>query len=195
MPLDLNDLPDPEDIPGLEVDVQPETLAGDLRDAMLKRFRDLTKTWPAMTEAEQNQLAEGFGYDARRLVEETIKAMTAYDFPRAVGKIARAVVVPGDKARIECKVEFPLLDEYLLPLTKNTGRTVAIIMVDSAEFKGERAPAAVDKDQPDLPIDAQGSGEASHEIAEEAAEFEASAEELEQQTARGRLRAQREAAA
>lgn len=162
MTLTVDDLP--EDLPELEVDVETETLAGDLRDAMLTRYKQMPATWSQMTQEQQNMLAEGAAYDARRLVEEAVKAVTSYEFPRAVGRIAKMVVIPGDKARIECPVHFQLIPENLAVLGTEVGSMVAVIMVDSAAFKGERAPVETDPDQPDLPM-----GEDRSEVQDEAA--------------------------
>lgn len=155
MTLALDDLP--EDLPELEVDVDTETLAGDVRDAMLTRYKQMPAPWSHMTQEQQNMLAEGAAYDARRLVEEAVQAVTAYEFPRAVGKIAKMVVIPkqGERpGRIECPVHFQLIPENLGVLGTEVGSMVAVIMVDSAAFKGERAPVQTDPDQPDLPLDA-----------------------------------------
>lgn len=221
MPLDTDDLP--EDIPELdaiEIDVASETAAGDVRDAMLQRIKALTKPWAQMTQDEQNQLVEGLGYDGRRLVEKVVQIVTDSPFPRAVGRIAKMVVIPGDKARIECPVHFQLVPENLETLGVNVGSMVALVMVDSSKFKGEREPARArtEPDQPDLPmdeevdpsveqavadlapetpeepVDSDEIAAAKTEIAADAGDFEASAEELGRQTTRGKVRAEREAA-
>lgn len=148
----VEDLPEAGELEGLDIEVQPETLAGDVRDAMLQRIKGLRSPWGHMTETEQNELAEGLAYDARRLVEAAIQALSAFEFPRAVAKMARMSVNP-DKKTIECKLEFQLIPENLEVLGVNVGSMVAVVMVDSSQFKGEREPVKVDPDQPDLPME------------------------------------------
>lgn len=225
MPLDTDDLP--EDIPELDdidIDVASETAAGDVRDAMLQRIKGLTKPWNQMTQDEQNRLVEGLGYDGRRLVETVVQIVTDSPFPRAVGRIAKMVVIPGDKARIECPVHFQLIPENLETLGVNVGSMVSLVMVDASKFKGQREPARAktEPDQPDLPMSDQALQQAGDElapdpdseiegrdepvdsdeiaaikaeIATEAGDFEASAEELGKQATRGKIKAEREAAA
>ncbi|WP_210526351.1 hypothetical protein [Rubellimicrobium arenae] len=201
---------------------------------MLKRIKDMRRVWKDMNQTEQNMLAEGLAYDARRLVEEAIAAITAFGFPRAVGLMAKMVVIPGDKARIETPIHFANIPENLAVLGGSVGKEVAIVMVDSSVFKGEREPVKTDPDQPPLPmgeggatdtgdnLDAKAPAEGDTgdddpdpdptpellalpapdreeqdsedgtnrkaEIDQDAAEFEASAEELEQQAPRQRRR-------
>lgn len=51
-----------------EIDLAVDTLRGDLRDAMLDRFKNTKRPWAAMTEKEQTEVANAFDSAARHLV-------------------------------------------------------------------------------------------------------------------------------
>lgn len=132
-------------------DLQLDTLSGDLRDAMLMRFRDINTAWSAMSEDRQRDLAEGLEMAARDLVRKTVRLLTSYDYPRCVVDLGEIKIVGGDKARIEGKIIAANVSEYREVLGDHVNTKVLLLCVDSDTFMGERAPAAIDPDQPELP--------------------------------------------
>lgn len=133
-------------------ELQIETLAGDLRDNLLLRIRDMKRPWSALTEEEQRDLANGLEMSARDLVRRTVRLLTAWEWPRCVVKLGDIKIVGGDKARIEGKIEAANLEEYRNVLGDHVGTMVTLIMIDSESFMGERGPADVDPDEPNLPM-------------------------------------------
>lgn len=219
MTTDPDDLPEPPDLDlGLD-DMQLGTLSGDIRDAMLTRFRGFGKTWKDMTEAEQQDAANAFDLAARQTVRKAVQLLTSWDWPRVVARLGDMKIIGGEKTRIEVKAIASNIADYRNAIGEHVGSEVMILMVDSEAFLAQRAPAKTEPDQPDLPmgedvdpsVEQAGAGRAPEEpeaplseeeiaaakaeIAQESADFEASTEELERQTTRGKVRAQREAAA
>lgn len=133
------------DIEELKID----TLAGDLRDAMLMRVRDMKRPWSMLTESEQRELAAGLDMAARHLVRGAIHLLTDYEFPRAVVTLGE-VKIRGEKG-IEAKIGCANIEHNRQVLGEHVGDHVLMLMVDSETFMGEREPAKIDPDQPDLP--------------------------------------------
>ena len=61
-------------------------------------------------------------------------------------------IVGGDKSRIEGKVVAANVSQNREVLGDHVNTTVQLVCVDSETFMGERAPAEVDPDQPELPV-------------------------------------------
>jgi len=127
-----------------------ETLAGDLRDAMLMRIRAINMPWSMMTQEKQSDLANGLDLAARDLVRGAVRLLTDFDFPRAVVTLGDVKIIGGDKARIEGKITAPNIFDYRELLGEHVGDTVMILMVDSEAFMAARAPVKTDPDQPEL---------------------------------------------
>lgn len=132
-------------------DLQLDTLSGDLRDAMLTRFRDVNTAWSAMSEDRQRELVEGLEMAARDLVRKTVRLLTKHDFPRCVVQLGEIKIVGGDKSRIEGKIIASNISENREVLGDHVATLVQLVCIDSDAFMGERAPAEIDPDQPELP--------------------------------------------
>lgn len=148
---------DHDDAPEFEVNelssAQRDTLAGDVRDAMLTRFRQAQKPWSMMNEEEQSDLANGFELAAKAMIREAVQMLTASDFPHAVVKLVDVKIIGGDNSRIDVKCVAGNISHNRDVLGDYVGDMVQLVAIDSEKFMGERAPAKIDKDQPDLPID------------------------------------------
>lgn len=135
------------------VEMAAETLTGDLRDLVLDLIRHTPRTWREMTEAQQRDVAE------------TVEAKMATAVRRAcilLGAAGRRTIVAeleqykqkGPAAVATLKL--PATSENMLTLVGVCQRptaTVQILTVDATPFVGERAPAEIDADQPEIPLD------------------------------------------
>ena len=131
------------------------TLAGELRDAMLTRFRDMQKPWAQMSEDEQREFSEGINFAARSLVRGAVRAVTKFEWPRCIVHLGEIKIVGGEKARIEGKVVASNFEENRNVLGDHVNTDVLLICVDSDSFMGERDPVQIDPDQPELPTEDQ----------------------------------------
>jgi hypothetical protein len=132
-------------------DLQIETLAGDVRDAMLMRVREMKRPWSMMTEDEQRDIANGLEQAARHLTRAAVRVLTNWEWPRVVVTLGEIKIIGGDKARIEGKIVAPNVDEYRNVLGEHAGQQVMILAVDSETFMGEREPVEINPDQPEFP--------------------------------------------
>lgn len=132
-----------------------ETMSGDIRDALLSRFRMAKKPWEMMVEHERRELVEGFAMAARDLVRKCVRLVTTHDFPRAVVMLGDVKIISGDKSRIEGKIACPNIAENREVLGEHVGDMVMMLMVDSDRFMAERREIEIPPDQPDLPLEGE----------------------------------------
>ena len=133
-------------------DLQLDTLSGDIRDAMLMQFRDVNTAWTAMSEDKQRDVASAMELAANDIIRKTVRLLTKHDFPRCVVQLGEIKIVGGDKSRIEGKIVAGNISENREVLGDHVNTHVQLVCIDSDTFMGERAPADVDPDQPELPV-------------------------------------------
>lgn len=149
-----------EEVEGaITVDLQLETLSGDIRDEMLKRIRMRQTSWRMMTEGEQSDEIEALGMLSRQLVRRAVALLTKHEFPHVIAGLNEFKVKGGKD--IEVKLTCDNISLYREALGDRTGQMCMLLMVDSEEFFGEREEAKADPDQPglDLPIAEDDQGE------------------------------------
>lgn len=137
--------------PEIDVDLQLETLSGDIRDEMLKRIRMRQTSWRMMTEQEQSEEIEALGMLARQVVRRAVALLTKHEFAHAVVTLAEFKVKGGKD--IEAKITCPNIGENRDALGDRTGQMCVLLMVDSEEFFGERETPKADPDQPGLGLE------------------------------------------
>ena len=127
------------------------TLAGDLRDFVLDLLRTLPRTWAQMSEAEQTARAYGVSNACRKVVRDAVALLETDE--RVTIECLFQEVAFKDKGKIVAKFGMEYAGEDTrIALTKAQGKEILIVVADAAQYMGERAPAAVDKQQPDLPL-------------------------------------------
>lgn len=133
-------------------DFDPElgTLMGDMRDAMLQRIRTLQKPWAQMTEQEQGDCANGIELAARDMIRKTVRMLNRHEWPHTVVELAEMKI--GGTKGIEAKIACANISHNRETLGDHVGTQVMLVMVDSETFMAQRAPARIDKDQPELAI-------------------------------------------
>jgi hypothetical protein len=141
-PVEVND--------ALDFDPEIETLMGDVRDVMLGRIRTTRKPWEQMTEAEQTDLANGIDLAARDIVRRSVRLLARHEWPHVVATLEEIKI--GGKNGVDIKMTCPNHSSHREVLGDHVKTMVQIVMVDSDQFMGQRAPVDIRPDQPDLPI-------------------------------------------
>lgn len=131
-------------------DFNPEldTLMGDMRDAMLMRIRTLQKPWAQMSEQEQTDCANGVELAARDMIRKTVRLLNTHEWEHTVVELSE-IKIGGTKG-IEGKIACANIAYNRDILGGHVNSQVMIMMVDSETFMNARAPAPIDKDQPEL---------------------------------------------
>ena len=122
------------------------TLTGDVRDFLLDRVKQLGKPWVAMTEKEQSDQIHAARDAAERLVKKAVEIIASEGRKALVGQLVKVNI----KDRLQCQVDFSKMDEQRHELIDSTGMPVLLVVADSAQFTGERAPAEPTRDQGDM---------------------------------------------
>lgn len=128
------------------INLASDTLRGDCRDSLLAWFKAQPKPWSALGEKEQQDLADAADSYARQLVKEACKLIAAGERPTIVASL----VEYKEKDGVEAKLKLPSRGEVVAALHEACGREVLIVTSGAEEFLGEAAPAAIDRDQPEL---------------------------------------------
>ena len=133
-------------------DFEPElnTLMGDMRDAMLMRVRTLQKPWAQMSEQEQTDCANGIELAARDLIRKAVRLLNTHEWEHTVVELSE-IKIGGTKG-IEGKIACANIAYNRDILGGHVNSQVMIMMVDSETFMNARAPAQIDKDQPELEL-------------------------------------------
>ena len=136
-------------------DMSPETMRGDIRDAILDHIRKAPATWEKMSEQEQRDYAAAANILAGNIVRNAVRAVSDYGFPSAPVHLGEVKIVGGDKARVEAKIVAHNEPEIRDVLGGHVNRHAMLICVDSETFHGARAEPKIDPDQPDLPMEGE----------------------------------------
>lgn len=125
---------------------ESETLAGDLRDAILDRIKNQDKPWQAMGFDEQAALIDGVEQMAGNLVRNVVRMVALQGRVALTGTLDQVVVKDGLKGVIKMSSE----DAGRFDLIDAVGRLVLVVVADPSGFMGQKAEAV-----PDAPRDGQ----------------------------------------
>lgn len=130
---------------------QAATLAGDLRDLFMERFRNAQQPWHLMSEAEQTDF-DWLLFDlCKEVAVKTVEVVASKGWPTITvgldelnfkkdGKIAAKLSVP----EVDIDVSHLLVDAR--------GSKVMIVCCEPSLFLGQRAARRPNDQQPDLPL-------------------------------------------
>lgn len=126
---------------------EAETLSGDIRDALLTHVRSIKIPWAMLAEDEQQTAIDAIQRTAEHCVRQACAIMMRGGAPSVPVRINQWRVKAGD---LKVELSVTSLVDNLIALAEHGSRTAVLVLVDHAEFIGERAPAKADKDQPDM---------------------------------------------
>ncbi len=135
------------------------TLSGDLGDAVLDILREIRDPWHKLTESRQTFIAGQIRQTTGLLVERAVNLLAAQEFPAIAVILEQLAFKPKG---IEAKLAMSAIDRATRhQLVDAQGKPVLIVIADPAAFMGARGPAKIDKQAPELPLDAaEPAGEA-----------------------------------
>lgn len=135
------------------------TLRGDLRDRLLEFVRRQKQPWSLLNEEQQTGVVGEVTRIAGALVDGAVAIVASRDFPAIVAKVRDCKAA---EKGIEAKLVLASHDPFRHALMDAVGSPVQIVLADPAVFYGARGLAAIDPDEPELPLangDAAGAGE------------------------------------
>lgn len=136
------------------IQIARETLTGDIRDVILKeikRAKSAGKPWPQMSQAEQQDAIDGAARVADAVVARCARIVAA-DGRLAIDGYVDATNVKDTKDGpvLRVAIHTARTERNMGALGMAVGGMVAVLVQDVQPYRGERAPARPDPDQPDL---------------------------------------------
>lgn len=129
-------------------DIAAESLAGDLRDAMLEQFKHRPKPYSQLTAIEQRDVNAALELSAKTFARKAVNLIAAADRPSVRAKMKKQA---NDGSKIVVTLEVAGAgDEVVLALHHALGKDVLIVTADASDFSGQRRGPDVEEDQGDL---------------------------------------------
>lgn len=122
------------------------TVVGDLRDVLLDALR-ATDAWGRMDQLAQEDVAARLTETAVDAVRRIVAIVAADGRRTLAGHLAGFATKKGE---VKATVIFPGGVESVVALDAALGGDILMLVADAVPYLGERAPAAIEPDQPDL---------------------------------------------
>lgn len=143
----MNDIPNQDSFAGSLLDAaEAETLSGDIRDALLTHVRSIKVPWAMLAEDEQAEKIAAITSMAEHAVRIAAGKIAHQGFEHVIVTTGKWTVKDGIKLEVNSAASL----ENINALAQHGAGAAILVLVDAAQFFGERAPAKPDKDQPDL---------------------------------------------
>lgn len=122
------------------------TLRGDLRDFLIERMRRFDKPWGKLGEMSQRLAISDADAMAERLIGRIVEIVAVAGAPVVRATLKQATVKDFLELKLQCSRECDGRSELLDAL----GTGVLITIPGVERFRGQRAPAKPDPDEPPL---------------------------------------------
>lgn len=137
------------------IEIGLETMAGDLRNAVLTYIRALGNPWAKMPETEQADVIDAIDRLSRDFVRRGTALIARNGFD-AVPIVLADFTVKG--RIVKGKFEATYGETSVIPLGDHQGKAALIVLADPDAFYGESSAALADPDEPQIPF---GDGDAA----------------------------------
>ncbi len=134
------------------VEMQAETLSGDIRDQYLDLIRGMDEPWTKLSEAQQKRIISKVELISRNVVRGSVDIVAHTGFEHMLVTTGEWTVKDGIKMKVSASGSV----EDITKLAEHGGGSAILVFAEASDYFGERAPAQADKDQPDLRIDEDG---------------------------------------
>jgi hypothetical protein len=128
------------------LDLQVETLSGDIRDSLLTHLRDMRSGWAMMGERDQRAKIGVVERAAEDLVRKVVNLVSGTQYPEIEATVGPVKLDKG----VEIKLATVDTVENITALAKHGKARAVLVLVDPKIFYGEREPAEVDPDEPTM---------------------------------------------
>ena len=128
------------------LDLQVETLSGDIRDSLLTHLRDMKSGWAMMGERDQRAKIGIVERAAEDLVRKVVNLVSGTQYPEIEATVGPVKLDKG----VEIKLATVDTVENITALAKHGKARAVLVLVDPKIFYGEREPAEVDPDEPTM---------------------------------------------
>ncbi len=124
------------------------TLVGDIRDLMLRLYKERAKNWSQCSAQEQRDIVHMATDVAKKVIRKTARVIAEED------QVAVHATLKGYNAGegFDIKLKANSDEENALQLFRMQGHEVILISADAKKFDGQRKDADVEEDQAPLPF-------------------------------------------
>lgn len=134
------------------IDIELNTMAGDVRDSVLGLVRSFGKTWAAMSEPEQRLAAERAYNLGREIAVKATEAVAGGGYESLTVAVGKFEVTDKGGLKGTFTVGEPE-DATLSTLLAMRGRAAVLVSADASEYTNARRDVAYDLDQKVLDLD------------------------------------------
>lgn len=147
------------------LELQADTLAGDVRDRMLDALRGMEKPWTDLREHEQRRRVDTVTGDARHLVNGAIDLIAGRGFTNVTSRTGKWSV-KDSVIRLEVTITGSV--ENITALAEHGDGRAILVLADPDAFFGARGNVRVALDQPDMLAEAEEGASETTDAAVEA---------------------------
>lgn len=140
------------------IDLNTDTLTGDIRDFLLSHIRDMQKPWAQMSQEEQKAKVALAEKAAENLVKQSLETIAGRGLPFMVISVGKFTC---DGAEMKGTYTAYASDENLLRARHLSERRAVFVLCDPDLYFGERYEAKTDPDEPGLPLADESEAEAA----------------------------------
>lgn len=131
------------------LDLQAETLSGDIRDMLLTHIRSMETPWSKLSEDQQRDRIEACATAGRDLVRKSVKLVAHRGFAHMPITLKDWTVKDG----IQLKVAAADTVEEITKLAEHRSGHALIVFASSSAFLGARSEPEPEPDQPEIEFD------------------------------------------
>jgi hypothetical protein len=131
--------------------MQAETLTGDIRDMILTHIRAMETPWSKLSEKQQREKIEAATKAADNAVRGAVRIVADKGFPHLIVSTGKWTVKDGIKLEVIAAGTV----ENVTHLAEHDGGSAVLVLCDVKAFFGQREEAKPAPDQPDLPIEGE----------------------------------------
>lgn len=121
-----------------QMDIQAETLKGDIRDSILTEFKHTAKPWQQMTEDEQQRMIDRSVDISHTVIQRSINIIAERGLPSMTITVGKFTVDAGE---LKGTFEAYASDENLLRVRHLAEQRAIFVLASPEAYQGEKAPA------------------------------------------------------
>lgn len=132
----------------LNCEFESGTLVGDIRDLMLRLYKERAKNWSQLSAGEQRDVVAMTTGVAKTVIRKVVRVVAEED------KVAIHASLKGYSASdgFDIKLKSNADEETALELYRMNGREVILTLADASGYEGQRKDPSIDEDQAPLPF-------------------------------------------
>lgn len=132
----------------IDCEFESGTLVGDIRDLMLRLYKERAKNWSQLSAGEQRDVVAMTTVVAKKVIRKIVRVIAEED------KVAIHASLKGYSASdgFDIKLKSNFDEETALELFRMNGKEVILTLADASPYEGQKKDPSIDEDQAPLPF-------------------------------------------